>query len=72
MYRANEEPRIEELLSDPIVSLVFARDSLQPDQVWSYIRAAQRSLKLRERREHETAAGAAARASSGEACSGSP
>jgi hypothetical protein len=56
IYRANEEPRLEELLSDPIVSLVMARDSLRPEQVWSYIRAAQRFLKLRERPERETAA----------------
>ena len=56
IYRANEEPRLEELLSDPIVSLVMARDSLQPEQVWSYIRAAQRFLKLREQPERETAA----------------
>ncbi|HVM81240.1 MAG TPA: hypothetical protein VMU06_19620 [Stellaceae bacterium] len=56
IYRANEEPRLEELLSDPIVSLVMARDSLRPEQVWSYIRAAQRFLKLREQPERETAA----------------
>jgi len=56
MYRANEEPGIEELLSDPIVLLLLARDSLRPEEVWSYIRAAQRCLRLRERQERETAA----------------
>jgi len=48
MYRANEEPTIEELLSDPIVSLVLARDSLRPEHVWSFIRSAQRGLRLRD------------------------
>jgi len=56
IYRANEEPTIEELLSDPIVSLVLARDSLRPEEVWSYIRSAQRWLRLREEPERETAA----------------
>ena len=56
MYRANEEPTIEELMSDPIVSLILRRDSLRPEQVWSCIRSAQRSLRLRDEPERETAA----------------
>lgn len=57
MYRANEEPRIEELMSDPIVSLLLERDSLQPEQVWRYIRCAQRSLRQRLEPKRESAAG---------------
>jgi hypothetical protein len=54
MYRGNEEPTIEELLSDPIASLVMARDKLRPDQIWAFIRAAQRRWSAREERERET------------------
>jgi len=54
MYRGNEEPTIEELLSDPIASLVMARDKLRPDQIWAFIRAAQQKRSAREARERET------------------
>ena len=56
MYRANEEPRIEELMSDPIVSLVLERDSLRPEQVWRFIRSAQRLLQQRLEPRRENAA----------------
>lgn len=48
MYRGNEEPTIEELLSDPIASLVMARDRLRPDQIWAFIRAARHRRDARE------------------------
>lgn len=54
MYRGNEEPTIEELLSDPIASLVMARDKLRPDQIWACIRAARRSWRARGEQERET------------------
>ena len=56
MYRGNEEPTIEELLGDPIASLIMARDALVPDQVWAHIRAAQRKLRARETEDCATAA----------------
>lgn len=48
MYRANAEPTVEELLSDPIVSLLMAHDRLHPTHVRACIDAAKRTLKARE------------------------
>ena len=39
------EPSVEELLSDPIVHLVMARDGLSPKQVRTHLRAAARRLR---------------------------
>ena len=54
MYRANEEPTIEELMSDPIVSLILTRDALRLEQVWTCIRSAQRNLSTRQQLERES------------------
>jgi hypothetical protein len=48
LYSDNREPPVDELLEDPIVHLVMARDGLSPEDVRAYIDLARR--RLRERR----------------------
>jgi len=47
------EPTVEELLSDPIVKLLMARDRLPPEVVWACVRDARRKLKARSARENQ-------------------
>ena len=54
MYIRNAEPTVEELLNDPIAHLLMARDGIEPEQVWAYVKDARR--KLRDREEHEAVA----------------
>ncbi len=42
---AGREPRIEDLMADPIVHLVMRRDGLTANQVWHWIFQAQRRLR---------------------------
>jgi len=44
MYRVNEEPAIDELLSDPIMLLILRRDGLTPDALYGLIAAARAML----------------------------
>ena len=48
MYLRNAEPPLEELLNDPIAHLLMARDGLQSEQVWAYVKDATRRLRDRE------------------------
>jgi hypothetical protein len=43
-YLGNREPSLDEMLEDPIVRLVMARDRLRPDDVRAYVEAAVRRL----------------------------
>lgn len=52
MYPSNSEPTVEELLADPVASLLMARDGLHPEDVRSYVGAVRRQLeaaKIQER-----------------------
>lgn len=44
---AGLEPLLSEILSDPIVHLVMARDGLTPADVWPQLQAAQARLRTR-------------------------
>lgn len=46
---AGQEPKIEDLMADPIVHLVMRRDGLTADQVWHWISEAQRRLRAMQR-----------------------
>jgi hypothetical protein len=48
VFCGNEEPIVEELLDDPIVRLMMARDRLQAEHVWACVTAAREKLKARE------------------------
>lgn len=45
LYLGNREPPLDEVLDDPIVRLVMARDRLLPEEVRVNIQAAQRRLR---------------------------
>lgn len=45
--RGGVEPRIEELLTDPIVGLVLQRDRITLDDVWAVIHKARRERRVR-------------------------
>jgi hypothetical protein len=47
------EPRLHEILDDPIVRLVMRRDNLGPADVWAAVDRARASLRGRGRRETE-------------------
>jgi len=40
---AGEEPRLDEVMNDPIVHLVMARDNLKIDDVWQVVKNAQKT-----------------------------
>ena len=44
-YLGNREPPLDEVLDDPIVRLVMARDRLKREEVQAQIEAAQQRLK---------------------------
>lgn len=44
MFHGNSEPTIAELLGDPIVRLVLARDGLRVEAVWDCLQDAKRRL----------------------------
>jgi hypothetical protein len=46
-YLGNREPALDDLLDDPIVRLVMARDRLAPETVRCHFEAARRSLRAR-------------------------
>jgi hypothetical protein len=48
-YLGNREPPLDEVLDDPIVRLVMARDRLMPDDVKAYVDAAMRRLRREKR-----------------------
>ncbi|HZB93783.1 MAG TPA: hypothetical protein VE397_20210 [Stellaceae bacterium] len=47
MYAGNDEPSVEELLSDDAARLLMARDGLSDNVVRALVRDVQRRLKLR-------------------------
>ena len=47
------EPRLHEMLTDPIVRLVMRRDNVGPADVWAAVDRARASLRGRARREAE-------------------
>lgn len=48
-YLGNREPPLDEVLDDPIVRLVMARDRLPPEKVRDHVEAIR--CRLREHRE---------------------
>jgi hypothetical protein len=48
-YLGNREPPLDEVLDDPIVRLVMARDRLLPDDVKAYVDALVRRLRREKR-----------------------
>jgi hypothetical protein len=48
-YLGNREPPLDEVLDDPIVRLVMARDRLLPDDVKAYVGAAMQRLRREKR-----------------------
>ncbi|WP_162937531.1 hypothetical protein [Indioceanicola profundi] len=50
------EPKLHELLDDPLVRLVMARDGLSPDEVRRVVEATSDRLSRRRREEMRTAA----------------
>jgi hypothetical protein len=48
-YLGNREPPLDEVLDDPIVRLVMARDRLMPDDVKAYVDAVVRRLRREKR-----------------------
>jgi hypothetical protein len=48
-YLGNREPPLGEILDDPIVRLVMARDRLLPDDVKAFVEAAVRRLRREKR-----------------------
>lgn len=56
-YCKNREPPLDELLNDPIVRLLMARDGLSAQDVDAYVDIARRRLReqqTNERRPHES------------------
>lgn len=51
LYIRNREPPLHEVLSDPIVRLVMARDRWRVEEVAAEIKAAQRRLRALQRLE---------------------
>lgn len=49
LYVGNREPPLDQLLDDPIVQLVMARDGLPPEEVGAHIEAARRRLREQRR-----------------------
>ena len=49
LYVGNREPPLDEVLNDPIVRLVMARDGLPPEEARAHIEAARRRLRERRR-----------------------
>ena len=47
IFNANDEPTVEELLADPIASLLMARDGVQPREVLAIIDRARTAQKER-------------------------
>lgn len=47
IFSANDEPTVEELLADPIASLLMARDGVQPREVLAIIDRARTALRQR-------------------------
>jgi hypothetical protein len=47
LYSGNLEPSIEELLDDPIVVLIMARDRITPEIVWFEIAEVRQKLERR-------------------------
>lgn len=43
-FGAGIEPRLDDMLSDPIVAMVMRRDRVSPDDVMSVMRAAAKSV----------------------------
>jgi len=50
--RSGEEPRLRDMLNDPIVELVMARDNLKANDVWKVVNKAKAQID----RIHQTAA----------------
>lgn len=46
-YRHGTEPRLEDMISDPIVHLVMRRDRISVEDVRAVVDAARRRLRLR-------------------------
>lgn len=42
--KRGEEPMLEEIMKDPIIGLVMARDNLAHEEVWHVVRQAQDKL----------------------------
>lgn len=58
---AGIEPTVAELMADPLVQMIFARDRIRPEDAWAAISAARRRLAVRRWRSapipsaHDTA-----------------
>ncbi len=46
-FRDGHEPRLEEIMSDPIVKLLMRRDRISDDDVNAAVRRARHGLKVR-------------------------
>lgn len=45
MFEGNDEPSLDELMSDDVIRRVMARDGVQPDHVWSLVDALRNRLR---------------------------
>ncbi len=45
MYLRNAEPSLHELLSDPVMHLLMARDGLSAENVWQVVEETRRRLR---------------------------
>lgn len=55
LYCKNREPPLDELLNDPIVRLVMARDGLSAEDVGAYVDIARRRLREQKTSANEWA-----------------
>lgn len=43
--QAGQEPSLKEMMADPIVAMVMARDNLQADDVWKVVEKAKERIE---------------------------
>jgi len=42
---SGEEPRLKDMLNDPIVEMIMARDNLQPNDIWQVVNKAREQMQ---------------------------
>jgi len=47
--RSGEEPRLKDMLNDPIVELIMARDNLNANDIWQVVNQAKAQINQVER-----------------------
>lgn len=43
--QAGEEPKLQDLMADPMVALIMARDNLKADDVWKVVEEAKQHFE---------------------------